>query len=113
MPVAFAVLHGAHSLQAAEALGEVAGGGEAQDLSDLGEGIVGVGEQKAALLGAPGNKVADGGDIILFAEGVDQVIFVDVGNGRQLVQGQILFKMVVNVAPDRSRMMSNRCWHTW
>ena len=32
---------------------------------------------------------------------MDQVIFVDMGNGRQLVQGQILFKVVVNVAPDQ------------
>ena len=36
-----------------------------------------------------------------FAEGVDQVIFIDVGDGGQLVQRQVLFKMVVNVAPHQ------------
>ena len=89
-----AVLHGAHPLLAAEALGEVAQGGKAQDLGDLGQGVVGFGQEEAALLDAAGDEVADGRGVELLAEGMGEVVFIDVHQPGQLFQGEVFLEVV-------------------
>ena len=96
-----AVLHGGDALQTPEALGEVAQRGKSQDLRDLGDAVVRLPQKEAALLDTAGNEVADGGGAELLLKGVGQVVLVDVGHLRQLVQRQVFLKVVVDVAPDQ------------
>ncbi len=93
------ILDGTDALGLPEALGEVAERGEAQDLRDLRNAVVRLLEQEAALLDAPGDEVADGGGLKLLPEGVGEVVLVHVHHVRQLVQGQVLLEMVVNIPP--------------
>lgn len=55
LSVLFSVLQRTDALRPAEALGEVAQGREAQNLGDLGQGVVGLRQQEPALLDAPVN----------------------------------------------------------
>ena len=87
LPVELAVLHRADALHPAEALGEVAQGGEPQHLGDQGQWVVGLPQEEPALRHAPGDQVADGGGVELLPEGVREVVLVDVQHLRQLVQG--------------------------
>ena len=95
------VLQGADALHPAEALGKVAQGGKTQNLGDEGQGVVRLPEEKAALLNAAGDQVVDGGHAELPAEGVGQVILVQVGQLGQLVQVQVLLEVIVDVPPDQ------------
>ena len=69
-PVLIAVFRGTDSLYPAEALGEVAQGGEPQDLGDEGEGMVCFPQKEAALIYPPGDQVVDGRGAEFPAEGV-------------------------------------------
>ena len=46
-------------------------------------------EEEAALLNPAGDQVVDGGDAELPAEGVGQIVLVQVGQLSQLVQAQV------------------------
>ena len=61
-------------------------------------------EEEAALLNAAGDQVVDGGDPELPAEGVGQVIFIQVGQLSQLVQAQVLLEVIVDVPPDQTAL---------
>src|SRR5699024_2237818 len=80
--------------------GKIARGRKPQQLADLGQGVAGVAQQVFALLDAAAAQVGDGGDAVFFLEGVGQVIFVQVGHAGQLVQGDALPVVGVDVALD-------------
>lgn len=96
-----AVFHGADSLDPAEALGEIAQRGEAQNLGDEGEGVVCLPQEKAALFNTAGDQIADGRGAEFPAKGVGQVELVEMGQLGQLLQSQTLFEVVVNIPPDQ------------
>ena len=58
-------------------------------------------QEKAALLNPAGDEIADGGGAELPLKGVSQMVFVDVGHLRQLVQGEVFLEVVVDVPPDQ------------
>ena len=66
--------------------------------------MVGLPQEKAALLNAAGDEVADGGGVELLPEGVGQMVFVDMQHLRQLVQGQVLLEVVVDIPPDQFKL---------
>ena len=75
--VGFPVFRGADPFCVAEALGEVAGGGEAQNRGDLGQGMIRLRQEPFALPDPAGDQVIDGGDPIFPLEGMGHVIFID------------------------------------
>lgn len=68
--------------------------------------MVGLPQEKAALLNAAGDEVADGGGVELLPEGVGQVVFVDMQHLRQLVQGQVFLEMVVDIPPRQVTVLT-------
>ena len=68
-------------------------------MGDLGQGVIGVRQQVAALLDAPSDQIIDGRHAVFFAEGVDKIVFVHMRQFRQLVQRNIFFKIAVDVPP--------------
>ena len=88
-----AVFHGRNALGFAEDLGEVAQGGEAQELCDLGHGKIGLGQQVLAFFQAAEDQVIDGGDAVFPLEGVGEIVLVHMGFFCQEFQGQSLFEM--------------------
>ena len=107
-PVCLSIFRGADPLGVAEALGEIAGGGEAQHGGDLGQAQVCLRQEPLALLDPAGDQIIDGGDAVFPLEGVGHVIFVDAGLLRQQVQGQILLIMLLDVLPDRGALAVRR-----
>ena len=95
-----AVFHGRNALDFAENLGEVAQGGEAQELCNLGHGKIGLGQQVLAFLQTAEDQVIDGGDAILPLECVGQIVFIHVPLLRQLVQSQRFLEVQVDVPAD-------------
>ena len=91
------VFHGADILGPAEDLGEIAQGGKAQKLGDLGQGQIRFCQQIFALLDPPGDHIIDGGYPVLPLEGVGEVVFVHVGFLRQKLQRQGILEMQVDV----------------
>ena len=59
-------------------------------------------QEELALLYPPGNQIADRGGLELFLKGVGEVVLADVGQSGKLVQGQVFFKMVVDVPPHQA-----------
>ena len=59
-PLPLPVFHRANAFQLTETLGEVTGGGKTQHVGDLGQGVIGVRQQVAALLDAPSDQIIDG-----------------------------------------------------
>ena len=93
----FAVLHGAHPLQLAEALGEVAGRRKAQHMRNLRQRMVGVAEEVSALLNAARDQIVDRRHAVFPAEGMHHIILIDMCELRKHIQTNILFEMSVNV----------------
>ncbi len=96
-PALAAIIHRAHSLNPAEALGKIAGGGEAKHAGDLGEGHAGLRQEVQALLNPAGQKIIDRRRAVFPAEGMDQIVFAYMGYGGQIVQGQAFFEMIIDI----------------
>ncbi len=96
-PALAAIIHRAHSLNPAEALGKIAGGGEAKHAGDLGEGHAGLRQEVQALLNPAGQKIIDRRRAVFPAEGMDQIVLAYMGYGGQIVQGQAFFEMIIDI----------------
>lgn len=75
-------------------------------MGNLAQGVVRIAEKLLAFGNSPGNQVVDGGDAVFLGEGVDQIIFVDVGDLGQHIQGQALLEVAVNIPPDGGALLA-------
>ena len=100
------ILQGADALHPAKALGEVTQGGKAQDLGDEREGMVCLPEKKTAFFKSAGDQAVNGRHAELPAEGVGQIILVQVRQLSQLLQVQVFLKMLVDITPDQAALQT-------
>lgn len=94
------ILHGADRLEFTESLREIAGGGKAQDPGDLGQRQIGLAQKETAFVDPALELVVDRTDAKLLLEGMGQIVFVHMGDLCQMLQGQLLLEMGIDVPPD-------------
>ena len=93
-----AVAAGRHTRYLFEGLGKVAGGGKAAGTADDGKRVIRGCQQLFRLFYTGTHEVADRRDPIFVGKGMHQIIFVYMRKFCQLLQGEIIPAVLVDVA---------------